>query len=233
MIKRCGLIFCVSVLALVHTACQRSRIEVWEDAKTCSRYMGKGFRTFLGNRADPYYTPYEQDFQNGEFLALSDSDTYDQFSFSDFGKGIEEEVYTLTQESPGDPGSSLPSIENFQDPVGKNCITFSNIHFPTDKYDVQGRENIEALQAIAKHLRENRHMHVFIEGHADERGPAAYNLALGSKRANSIRSFLIQNGVNADQLFTISYGKERPLVMGHDEASWGQNRRAQFKLYER
>jgi peptidoglycan-associated lipoprotein len=64
-----------------------------------------------------------------------------------------------------------------------------------------------------------------IEGHADERGTREYNLALGDRRANAVRDFLVTQGVPPDRLRTLSYGKERPQVAGHDEASWAQNRR--------
>ena len=69
-------------------------------------------------------------------------------------------------------------------------------------------------------------MSVTIEGHCDERGTREYNLALGDRRANSVKNFLVNNGVAASQLSTISYGKERPVATGSDEASWAQNRRA-------
>jgi peptidoglycan-associated lipoprotein len=65
-----------------------------------------------------------------------------------------------------------------------------------------------------------------IEGHCDERGTREYNLALGDRRANSVKNFLVSNGVSAAQLSTISYGKERPVATGSDEGSWAQNRRA-------
>jgi len=67
---------------------------------------------------------------------------------------------------------------------------------------------------------------VTIEGHADERGTREYNLALGDRRANSARDYLQSRGVSAARMQTISWGKERPAVDGHDESSWGQNRRA-------
>ena len=65
-----------------------------------------------------------------------------------------------------------------------------------------------------------------VEGHADERGTREYNLALGEKRANSAKDFLVANGIPANRVKVISYGKERPVALGHDEASWAQNRRA-------
>ena len=71
---------------------------------------------------------------------------------------------------------------------------------------------------------------VTIEGHADERGTAEYNLALGERRAMSARTYLVSLGLSADRLRTVSYGKEFPFDPGHDEAAWAKNRRAQFVL---
>ncbi|MBF0181608.1 MAG: peptidoglycan-associated lipoprotein Pal [Magnetococcales bacterium] len=67
---------------------------------------------------------------------------------------------------------------------------------------------------------------VTIEGHCDERGTREYNLALGQKRADSVKQFLISQGVEPSRIRTVSYGKERPLVNGHSEAAWNKNRRA-------
>ena len=64
-----------------------------------------------------------------------------------------------------------------------------------------------------------------VEGHADERGTREYNLALGERRANAVKDFLVAQGIQASRLKTISYGKERPAVLGSNEAAWAQNRR--------
>ena len=69
---------------------------------------------------------------------------------------------------------------------------------------------------------------VTIEGHCDERGTSAYNLALGEKRANAAKEYLVALGVNAARVSTVSYGKERPFDDGHDESAWAKNRRAHF-----
>ena len=71
-------------------------------------------------------------------------------------------------------------------------------------------------------------MKVRIEGHCDERGTEAYNMALGEHRAAAVRDYLTTLGVDASRLTTISYGKERPFATGHDEAAWAENRRDHF-----
>ncbi len=99
------------------------------------------------------------------------------------------------------------------------------IHFDTNSSDVNG-EGAGILQAQARWLNAHANVRVTIEGHCDERGTREYNLALGERRANSAKNTLVADGVSADRISVISYGKERPAAMGSDEASWAQNRRA-------
>lgn len=82
------------------------------------------------------------------------------------------------------------------------------------------------LDTQAQWLARNPQINVTVEGHADERGTREYNLALGDRRANSAKNYLIARGVPANRISTISYGKERPVALGSDEASWARNRRA-------
>ncbi len=84
------------------------------------------------------------------------------------------------------------------------------------------------LDANASFLKTNSAVQVQVEGHADERGGVQYNLALGERRANAVRDYLVAMGVDSSRITTISYGKERPLDLGHDEAAWARNRRANF-----
>ncbi|MDB5737378.1 MAG: Peptidoglycan-associated lipoprotein [Sphingomonas bacterium] len=99
------------------------------------------------------------------------------------------------------------------------------VHFATDSHDVD-QEAQGILSAQAKWLVSHGNVRVTLEGHCDERGTREYNLALGDRRANAAKNFLVSAGVSADRINTISYGKERPVAMGSDEASWAQNRRA-------
>jgi peptidoglycan-associated lipoprotein len=79
-------------------------------------------------------------------------------------------------------------------------------------------------------LRENPGASVLIEGHCDERGTAEYNIALGQRRAQSIKTFMINAGISASRLSTVSYGEERPVDFANNESAWAKNRRAHFKL---
>ena len=87
-------------------------------------------------------------------------------------------------------------------------------------------EGRQTLSVQADFLRANPAQRIVIEGHADERGTREYNLALGDRRATAAKTYLVALGISPDRIETISYGKERPAVLGSDEAAWAQNRRA-------
>ena len=99
------------------------------------------------------------------------------------------------------------------------------IFFDTDKFNIDGADQA-ALQAQAAWLQKYPGKRASIEGHADERGTREYNLALGERRANAAKNYLVSLGVDASRLTTVSYGKERPMALGSDEESWAKNRRA-------
>lgn len=86
------------------------------------------------------------------------------------------------------------------------------------------------LEAAAKWMKQNSQAKVQVEGNCDERGTTEYNLALGERRALAARRYLMSLGIDSNRVSTISYGKERPIAMGHDESAWRQNRRDDFKV---
>ena len=87
-------------------------------------------------------------------------------------------------------------------------------------------DSAEILDTQVKWLKKHGNVNVVVQGYCDERGTREYNLALGERRANAVKQFLVSQGVAADRVSTISYGKERPAVLGSNEAAWAQNRRA-------
>jgi peptidoglycan-associated lipoprotein len=99
-----------------------------------------------------------------------------------------------------------------------------DIRFDYDKYDIR-REDEEILKEYAAFLKKNPNMKIQIEGHCDERGTSGYNFALGERRANSTKRYLVSLGIASDRISTISFGKERPLDQGHSEEAWARNRR--------
>ncbi|MFS2223496.1 peptidoglycan-associated lipoprotein Pal [Pantoea sp. B65] len=99
------------------------------------------------------------------------------------------------------------------------------VYFDLDKYDIRS-DFAQMLDQHAAFLRSNPSYKVTVEGHADERGTPEYNISLGERRANSVKMYLQGKGVSADQISIVSYGKEKPAVLGHDEAAYAKNRRA-------
>ena len=104
-----------------------------------------------------------------------------------------------------------------------------HVLFELDSAAIDGN-GASTLDAQAQWLLEHADKKVLIEGHADERGTREYNIALGAKRAEAVKQYLIKAGVDVARLKTVSYGKERPIVIGNDGESWRQNRRAQSVL---
>jgi peptidoglycan-associated lipoprotein len=120
----------------------------------------------------------------------------------------------------GQIGQARPgSAEDFQQNVG------DRVFFATDKSDLDA-EARSTLQKQAVWLRRYPSVSITIEGHCDERGTREYNLALGERRANAVREYLRNLGVEPARMKTISYGKERPVALGSNEEAWRQNRRA-------
>ncbi len=110
-----------------------------------------------------------------------------------------------------------------------SAFSATAVYFGFDDYTLTG-EAQSNLQGLGDHLKGNQGAVVQIEGHCDERGSIEYNLALGERRAQSVKNYLVQLGVDAARLSTISYGEEKPAAEGHDEAAWAKNRRAEFTV---
>jgi peptidoglycan-associated lipoprotein len=120
-----------------------------------------------------------------------------------------------TQPSGPTPGSAQDFILNVGD----------RVFFDFDKYDLKPAAQA-TLKRQADWLKQYGQRTLTVEGHADERGTREYNLALGERRANSVRNYLVSQGIATARVKTISYGKERPVALGHNEAAWSQNRRS-------
>ena len=112
------------------------------------------------------------------------------------------------------------------EPVRGTKLELETIYFDFDRFDIRAdarpvlRANAAAISDMSGR--------VTIEGHCDERGSAEYNLALGERRANAVKRYLVDLGVTSSKLRTVSFGEERPAVQGHDESAWRYNRRSDF-----
>lgn len=107
---------------------------------------------------------------------------------------------------------------------------FSPVLFAYDSSQVGSAERPK-VEAVASHLKQNPAVAVIVEGHCDERGSREYNLALGERRAQAVRAYLAELGIEAERIQTKSLGEESPAVPGHDEGAWSRNRRGEFVLY--
>ena len=105
----------------------------------------------------------------------------------------------------------------------------SMIHFDYDKSNIRS-DDMGTLDQKVAILQANPELRIRIGGHCDERGSDEYNLALGNRRAQSAKQYLVSHGIDASRIETQSWGEEKPLVDGHDESAWSQNRRDEFEI---
>ena len=119
------------------------------------------------------------------------------------------------------PGPQLGSQAHFENAVGSSTV----IYFDTDRFNIDSAD-AAALQRQAQYFAQYPALTFTIEGHCDERGTREYNLALGERRANSAKNYLVSLGIAADRITTVSYGKERPVALASNQSAWAQNRRA-------
>ena len=134
---------------------------------------------------------------------------------SDSSVSTEEGTITETAGSGIISGSQEDLIVNVGD----------RVFFGYDSSELDS-DALELLQDQVAWLKQNSNVSITIEGHCDERGTREYNLALGEKRAQAVKNYLIGLGINPDRVSTISYGKERPAVVGSNDGAWAQNRRS-------
>ncbi|MBA3238729.1 MAG: OmpA family protein [Parachlamydiaceae bacterium] len=227
-------------LLFVAASCSRQPDEVWDDTKSCGRHISRGFKTLAGRPVCSRQIHNKDEFiqwnepalcegyyQESDFYAIPDSGCSNEVAMADY-------VNSQPRVTPGDYNSSIPGIQSFRDPAAVAGLRgiFRNICFEYNSNLVKGRENNEILEAVTNYMQSYPNTYLFVEGHCDERGPEAYNLALGTRRSNAVRNALVQQGVNPDHIFTISYGTERPLVMESNEEAWSKNRRVEFKIYQ-
>jgi peptidoglycan-associated lipoprotein len=225
--RLCAIIFLFSLVSLL-TGCKSKNNNngtVWDDHQTMGNYKGTAatlWNKVTGNNKEDvsFFGPSEED-----FIALNDDDLK-KLPFSD---GAVPQPRT----EPGEKGSSLPGVERFSIPSGELASIFKNVHFNTDDHILRDKESLALIENAAEYMQSHPKLCIFVEGHCDERAPEAYNLSLGSRRANYVRSLFVQKGVDPERIHTISYGKERPLDFAHGSQAWAKNRRAAFKIYKK
>jgi peptidoglycan-associated lipoprotein len=138
---------------------------------------------------------------------------------------------TAQQETATEGAGASESLETADTGImeGRTSGPMVPVYFEFDSSKITG-EQVQRIETNADFIKKNAQLNVRIEGNCDPRGTQEYNLALGERRAQSAKSYLVNLGVDAERLSTVSFGEEKLLLFGHDEISWAQNRRADFVI---
>lgn len=206
-------IFMLALLA----SCQRSSSETWEDVKTAGRCLKQGVHSLWGDYHESKEIASREDFKGPEdtnFIPLEEKDLYTEYSQTDTA---------IAQAKL--PDTELPAF------LSSKASQFSSVHFETDQHIVKEKEDLITVDKIVKYLKKNPKMCLKVEGHCDKRASSAYNMALGMRRANHLRVLLIRKGIDYSRIFTVSYGKEKPVAVGNDPKTFALNRRSEFKFF--
>jgi Outer membrane protein and related peptidoglycan-associated (lipo)proteins len=216
-------IFCA--IFLLAAGCSHNSNQAWEDVKTAGRYMQRSVDTLWGKNYESRMLTSDEEFvgpYDDDFIPLRDSDLKNTFAD------------TALPQPKGNPGErGIPSLDLFYAPSADLRSIFQTVHFETDEHVLKEKSDLAAITQIATYLKKNPNVYVVIRGHTDERASAGYNMALGTRRSNYIRSLLVKAGVDLNRVYAVSRGKEEPIAFGHTPDEWKQNRRAEFRIFER
>lgn len=220
MMKLIHNIFFLSALCFSFASCSRT-----SDSMAGLRSQAEKFKSLWGEDEEQvlahkgFYGPSEDD-----LIPLQESDLQG---------ALADDAIPLPKEEPGAPGSKIPALDQFRTAIADLAKIFQNVYFDTDDYVIRKSDFVAIIDRIAAYMKQHSNLYVAIAGHCDERGSESYNLALGTRRSNYVRSLLVKRGVNPDRIYPVSYGKEQPADLGHNQAAWAKNRRVEFKIHER
>lgn len=223
--NRFGQFICMAAM-LAGAGCARNSNQTWEDLKTAGRYMHRGVDAMFGKEYESRLLTSDEEFvgpYDDEFIPLRDADLK--------GAYLGDAAFPQPKGIPGQKG--VPSLSEFYGAPDALRAYFRSVHFDTDEHVLRDKRDLEMLAQTAAYLKKNPQIYLVVEGHCDERASASYNLALGMRRANYIRSFLVKQGVDLNRIYTVSRGKEQPIALGHGADDWKQNRRSEFRIYEK
>ena len=207
----------ISISALILSSCGRD--------SDGSSAMRDRIKSLWGDDPDAllasegFYGPKDDD-----FIPLQEQDLKSQFA---------DRAIPQPSSIPGEPGSGIPTLDKFREPLAQLASVFKTIYFNTDDHVVRKPEYFQVIDRVADYMKSHPKTVISVGGHCDERASEAYNLALGTRRSNFVRSLLVQKGIDPERIHTISYGKEHPSDYGHNASAWSKNRRVEFKLYEK
>lgn len=217
--------------ALFLTGCSLWNGNLWEDAKTSARYIQRAGQSLVGDVQESKLVANQWEFyasSEEDFIPVEENDLHNTPSTTK----ANQQGLMQAKKLPANAKGQKPTSSDFLSPAGQLASIFTTLHFATDEHVLYKQESIDALKKMAIYLKRNPNMYLFIEGHCDKRASEAYNLALGTRRANFIRQFLIKEGIEADRLFTVSHGKERPIDFRDHKDAFAKNRRVEFKIYQ-
>ncbi|MEX0961951.1 MAG: OmpA family protein [Simkaniaceae bacterium] len=220
--KKYYLLFLISL-----TSCHHNSESVWDENSTAGNYINKAKSFFWRPLDESKAISSQEDFlgpEEDEFIPLKDTDLKTQ---------VVDYAVAQSHNEPGTRLSRIPGIEGFKTPTGHMAEVIQTVYFNTDDHVLRNRDYYTTLMRIATLMKKNPNLYLFVSGHCDERASEAYNLALGTRRSNFVRAQIIKQGISANRVFNISYGKEMPQDLGHSRAAWAQNRRCEFKVYEK
>lgn len=139
-------------------------------------------------------------------------------------EAVYESVVSSVEVSVNDDKNKADEVYDYS---SKAIMANAVVYFDFDQYTLSSK-SIQTLRSIAEVMEDNKDLEITVSGHADERGTREYNLALGQRRGEAVRDYLLLNGISKNRITVKSYGEEYPLVKGSNESSWAKNRRAEI-----
>ena len=139
-------------------------------------------------------------------------------------EAVYESVVSSVEVSVNDDKNKADEVYDYS---SKAIMANAVVYFDFDQYTLSSK-SIQTLRSIAQVMEDNKDLEITVSGHADERGTREYNLALGQRRGEAVRDYLLLNGISKNRITVKSYCEEYPLVKGSNESSWAKNRRAEI-----
>ena len=211
----------------VLASCTSTVYDAWEETKMATKSYAKQGLAYLGllEEESRIVATSQEIYQSREeeFVPLRDQDLSSQYM---------DESYSQPKEAKNSVKKGPIASEQFSKPSTTLASIFSTVYFNTDEHVLSQKEYYQVINRIASYMKKNPHVYLSVEGHCDQRASEAYNLALGTRRAQFIRSLLVKAGVEQDLIHTVSFGKERPVSKGNTKESLAKNRRVEFKIFQ-
>ena len=164
----------------------------------------------------------------GDTEGVTDDDAAKKAAEEEAARLAREEAERQRQQQEAEEAARMAEMKRAQEAARAQFLS-EYAHFDFDKYNIRPDAEM-VLRTKAEYMMANANIVAEIQGHCDERGTEAYNMALGDRRANAAKNFLESLGISGTRMSTVSYGEEMPINPAHDEAAWAENRRAQFVI---